>query len=162
MEQEKSPLGDLSGVLGNILSDPAQMAKLTQLAGALASSGGLGALLGGGASMAGERADVGAASEESIASMEEVAAPQTPEVLTPPRSADGAADMMAALAKLSGGMGRVQTTKHEALLKALRPYLSSERQTRIDGLLRLLTLVNVLGGVLGTTQSSHAMPPRTP
>lgn len=157
MEKEK-PVGDLSGMLGSILSDPEQMAKLTQLAGALASSGGLASLLGGGAQ--------GKETEEKTEQTGQSAAPSADLAL--PQQADGGSSapfandaMTSAPAKLGGSMGKGQVSKHEALLRALRPYLSDGRQSRIDHLLRLLTLVNVLVNALQTMGDTSILP-RTP
>lgn len=157
MENEK-PLGDLSGMLGSILSDPEQMAKLTQLAGALASSGGLASLLGGGAQ--------GKGSEENPEQTEQSSAPSA-DLVSPLKAGGGSAAPFAndavtsALSKLNGSMARGQVSKHEALLRALRPYLSDGRQSRIDHLLRLLTLANVLGNALQSIGDTSILP-RTP
>lgn len=130
-------MDDLSGKLGEILSDPAAMAKIQSLAQSLGLDGG------------GQQAESRPAPQESGGQK--------------PASGDGG--LLSALSGLLGGSaakpqgndsaqallrmapllgGLREETDGTRLLRALRPLLSPARQARLDQAVRLLQLMRVL------------------
>lgn len=108
--------------LNAVLSDPESMRRLGALAQTLSSSGALAGLLGGGQThTAGAEEDDGEAPHVQKTGGE---------VRRTPHSAP---------------------SRHMALLHALRPYLSTEKQARLDRMVKLLQLAELAGGVLRST-----------
>ena len=149
--------GVLQERLNSLLSDPESMGRLFQMASGLASSG----LFSG---MSGGNAPSGTGNEGETAS-EAVGAPsEEPSVGNPSagnpsvgKSSDAAADREERRTPaVSHGMrGKHSGGKHAALLKALRPYMSAPRQSRIDQMLQLLQLAEAAETIL---QTQNAFP----
>ena len=147
--------GVLQERLNSLLSDPESMGRLFQMASGLASSGLFSGMSGGNA-LSGTESGGKSMSEETGVPIEEM----------PGRNASGG--------NVSGGAssdadreerrtpsvshGRNGTRsggKHAALLRALRPYMSTPRQSRIDQMLRLLQLAEAAETIL---QSQNVFP----
>ena len=114
---------DLNAMLQSVLSDPAQMAKLTRAAQAL---------MGGAESPAPPPP-----AEDASAS----AAPAAPGL--------GAQDMDI-LSALGGALGgRKEASRSTALLMAMRPYMKPEKREKLDRAMKLTQMVRMVQAVLG-------------
>ena len=126
MAQDNENLSNdgLEKVLQSVLSDPESMSRLAGMASALASSGVLSGLMGGEKpSAAAETTTDGEAADMSVVPSE-----------------GGSGSSVASLHGVSG--------RHTALLRALKPYLGQEKQTRIDQMVKLLQLAELADTVL--------------
>ena len=116
--------GELGAALENILSDPAQLEKLSHMARELFGQGS--APDGGGQEAAGGSAPA------------DVPGTGTPEP---------DARFIAALGKaFSGNVGKSRST---ALLMAMRPYMKPEKQEKLDRAVQVARMVNVARVVMG-------------
>ncbi len=120
--------GDLGSLMQSVLSDPEQMAKITQLAqGLMGQSGGESAPSGGDAAAEGE-------------------APAA----EPGASAAGIPSEGRILSALTKALAAGKTgSRSAALLTAMRPYLRSEKQAKLDRALEVTRMVHIAGLVMG-------------
>ncbi len=128
--------GSSADLLSSILSDPGRLEMLTKAAGALASSGMLSSLLGMGGDGGG---GVGAPGSPSAdASGQQGEAPSQP-----------MAEAVSGTYPVPRGTygGGKSGSRHEALLYALKPYLGDAKRERLEGLVRILRLVDMAEGV---------------
>ena len=126
MAQDNENLSNdgLEKVLNSVLSDPESMSRLAGMASALASSGVLSGLMGGEKPSAeAENPSGGDAADVAVLSNER-----------------GGGATGSSLHSVSG--------RHTALLRALKPYLGQEKQTRIDQMMKLLQLAELADTVL--------------
>ncbi len=120
---------DLSSLIGEVMRDPAKLAQLQGLAASL-----------------GLNAPASPSPEAPSAPPAQVA-PTSP---TPPMP-----DLGALLPLLGGRAPSFPAlSRHTALLRALRPYLSEPRQAMIDTIVSL----GKLGGMLGGGGDTHVQP----
>ena len=108
---------DLSSMLSNIMSDPAQMAKLQAMAGSL---------------FGGE--------EKSTPP-----APSPAPISAP--APDVSAGEIAGLMKMANLLKSNTSDHRAGVLMSLRPYLSAHRQKRVDDAVKLLRLVSILPAI---------------
>ena len=154
--------GVLQERLNSLLSDPESMGRLFQMASGLASSGLFSGMSGGntpsGTGNEGETASeaVGALSEESYVGNPSAGNPSVGNSSVG-KSSDAAADReeRRTPSVSHGRNGNRSGGKHAALLKALRPYMSAPRQSRIDQMLQLLQLAEAAETIL---QTQNAFP----
>lgn len=127
-EQTQHTAGDEIGQkLNEMLSDPAAMSRLAGMASALASSGVLGGLVGGeGHPQSAKNGDPD--SEEPTGGE-----PIREETRGPTRS---------------GSLLPAASSRHTALLRAVKPYLGAEKQARVDQIMKLLQLAELADTVL--------------
>lgn len=120
---------DLSEQLQSVLSDPARMKQIMQMASALAGSGGLQGMAQENGGAEHPSADVQETRPPAVQE-EELHEPQKPQE---PRE------------QRPGGTGARSSVggRHTALLHALRPYMSTARQKRIDQVLKMLRLAEL-------------------
>lgn len=121
--------GDLGSLMQSVLSDPEQMAKITQLAqGLMGQSGGESAKNGDAAAPEGETPG---------------AEPSNPT----PSGIPSEGRILSALTKaLAAGKTGSRST---ALLTAMRPYLRPEKQGKLDRALEVARMVHIAGLVMG-------------
>ncbi len=122
--EEENPIGEK---LNQILSDPESMARLAKMASSLSATGLLD-------SLGMHASEMG--SDPGTSPMSEPKTADTP-IPTQPETGGIAA------AQLFSGKNR-----HTALLRALKPYLGTEKRDRVDRMLKLLQLAEVAGTVL--------------
>ena len=130
-------MDDLSGKLGEILSDPAAMAKIQSLAQTLGLDGG------------GQQGEPRAAPRESSGQKPASGDSGLLSALSGLLGTNGGgqpgndtAQALLRMAPLLGGLR--EETDGTRLLRALRPLLSPARQARLDQAVRLLQLMRVL------------------
>ena len=123
-EQENRTNDELGQKLEAMLSDPESLQKLAGMASALASSGMLSGLMGGKRT---EDAQTAEPADNGVSGLPAVSGADS-------RSAGGA-------------LGAV-SSRHAALLRALKPYLGQEKQAKIDQMMRLLQLAELADTVL--------------
>ena len=111
--------GDLGTALNAILSDPAQMEKLSAMAKDLFGQGG-------------EKP-----AEEGISGAADL--PDAPAVDT---------RFMSALGKAFAGGSGGQKSRSTALLVAMRPYMKPEKQEKLDRAMQIARMVNIAGTVM--------------
>lgn len=128
---------ELQKRLSDVLSDPESMGRLMKMASGLASSGLFSGM------------DPGNTASDT----EGTSRTQTPENGTKPDPGEAAGDR--ADTEHTGkneerhfGKGHGDGGKHAALLRALRPYMSGQRQARIDQMLGLLQLAQAAEAIL--------------
>lgn len=122
--------GDIGAMLQSVLSDPEQMAKITQMAQSL---------------MKGQEAPTGLPAPETANTASEAPAAAQQAGGTPVFS-EGEAKLFSALGKAfasSGGKSR-----STALLVAMRPYMKPEKQEKLDRAMKLAKMVHVAGAVM--------------
>ncbi len=125
-------MDDLAKKLNDLLNSPDGMQKLQQAAASL------GAMMGGA-----ENASQAAPPEEAPPPPEPAAAPPSPS----PGEGGGLDSLgdMAAVARLLPLLSSMKgDDENTALLKALRPYLQSERQHRLDETIQIMHLLKIL------------------
>lgn len=126
-EQTQQTRGDDIGQkLNEMLSDPAALSRLAGMASALASSGMLSGLVGGDGS---QTAQISRSDTEETNGEE----PLREE----PRSATRIGSALPAV-----------SSRHTALLRAVKPYLGAEKQARVDQMMKLLQLAELADTVL--------------
>lgn len=111
--------GDLGSALNAILSDPAQMEKLSAVAKDLFGQGGE------------------ALPAEGISNAADVAG--VPAVDT---------RFMSALGKAFAGGSGGERSRSTALLVAMRPYMKPEKQEKLDRAMQIARMVNIAGAVM--------------
>lgn len=116
--------GELGARLESILSDPAQMEKITQLA-------------------------MGLMGSETAPASGEVS--QTPPTPAPTGAGDilgslGDTRLLSALGKAFSGGG--EKNRSTALLVAMRPYMRPEKQEKLDRAMKIAQMVHVAGAVM--------------
>lgn len=113
--------GDLGSFMQSVLSDPEQLAKITQVAQGL----------------------IGQSEAASAAPPPEPAKPAAP-----PR-AGGEDRILSMLSRfLASGTGGGKN-RSAALLGAMRPYMRPEKQEKLDRAMKLAQMVHVIGAVMG-------------
>ena len=129
MEQDNKIMQneDLGQKLNAVLSDPERLQQLAGMANALASSGMLSGMLGG----LDKKTEDEASDTSSNLPAASVSAKE-----------DGGKDGMPT------EIIRAASSRHSALLRALKPYLGEEKQARIDQMMRLLQLAELADTVL--------------
>ena len=125
MAQDNENLSNdgLEKILNSVLSDPESMNRLAGMASALASSGVLSGLMGG---------------EKTAAEAENQSGGDTADVSVVSNERGG----------VPGSLLHSVSGRHTALLRALKPYLGQEKQTRIDQMMKLLQLAELADTVL--------------
>ncbi len=114
--------GDLGAALESVLSDPAQMEKLTKMAQELFGQAG---------EKAGEQS---AASGDAPASTEK-------------SDASGMdTKLLSALGKVFSG--KTQPSRSTALLMAMRPYMKPEKQEKLDRAMKIARMAGIAGVVM--------------
>ncbi len=122
--------GDLGEKLSAILSDPAQMAQLTQMAQSL----------------------MGQMSQEAGGGTPKQEAAPAP-ASKPEQPAD--TRLLSALGRaLAGGRGNTRST---ALLTAMRPYMKPEKQEKLDRAMKIARMVNVAETVMREYGGGHGV-----
>ena len=117
--------GDIGAMLQSVLSDPEQMAQITQLAkGLMDAQGGEGA----------------------------PSPPEAPEGETSPPAA-GMPDFSQGEMKLFSALGKAFATgkgnsRSTGLLMAMRPYMKVEKQEKLDRAMKIARMVHVAGAVM--------------
>ena len=142
--------GVLQERLNSLLSDPDSMGRLFQMASGLASSG-LFSGMNGGNTPSGTENGGKTASEDIGAPKEEMPGRNT----STGSSSDADREERRTPSVSHGRNGARSGGKHAALLRALRPYMSAPRQSRIDQMLQLLQLAEAAETIL---QSQNAFP----
>ena len=142
--------GVLQERLNSLLSDPESMGRLFQMASGLASSG-LFSGMSGGNTLSGTENGGKSVSEETGAAKEEMSGRNTS--AGAPSDADREERRTPSVSH--GRNGTRSGGKHAALLRALRPYMSAPRQSRIDQMLQLLQLAEAAETIL---QSQNVFP----
>ena len=119
--------------INSILSDPEQMSRITELANSL--------LSGGGSAGAAAEADAGAGASSSMPDLSRLA-----ESLRGGGSADSA---------LLGRLGRLlhsaqaENGREQALLEAMKPYLSEKRRSKMDRAMQLAHMAKLAQLAMG-------------
>lgn len=110
--------GELGDRLNAILSDPAQMEKIAQMAkGLMGQSGAQGE------------------------------APASPAAAPVEAGSQGDARLLSALGKLFSG-GQEGSSRSTALLVAMRPYMRPEKQEKLDRAMKIARMVHIAGAVM--------------
>lgn len=117
--------GDIGALIQSVLSDPEQMAQITQLAqGLMGSQGGEG-----------------------------LPSPETPvgETASPipamPDFSQGEMKLLSALGKAFAA-GKSSNSRSTGLLVAMRPYMKAEKQEKLDRAMKIAQMVHVAGAVM--------------
>ena len=137
--------GELQERLNSLLSDPESMGKLMQMASGLASSGLFSGFGTGNAPTEPEKPNA-EAGEQPEKTSDPISASEKPQNTTDGTASPGGTDGASHTHLPSRGYGA--GGKHAALLKALRPYMSEGRQSRIDQMLQLLQLTEAAEAIL--------------
>ncbi|MBE6657564.1 MAG: hypothetical protein E7604_03875 [Ruminococcaceae bacterium] len=125
-DQENMQNEGLEQKLNSILSDPESLSRLAAMASSLASSGMLSGLMQGSGTAEEPSKDNESVVESTEGDREAAAKP-----------------LLQNTAAIRGISGR-----HSALLRAIKPYLGTEKQTRIDQMMKLLQLAELADTVL--------------
>ena len=120
--------GDLSARLESILSDPGQMAKLTEMAKGLM----------------GQMGQAPAAPEGAPAPAQENISIPEPDT-----------KLLSALGRAFSGGG--EKNRSTALLVAMRPYMKPEKQEKLDRAMKIAQMVHVAGAVMREYGGDHGV-----
>lgn len=142
--------GVLQERLNSLLSDPESMGRLFQMASGLASSGLFSGMSGGNAPSGTENGGKSASEEIGVPTGEPSGGNASAGV-----SSDTNREERRTPSVTHGRNGNRSGGKHAALLRALRPYMSAPRQSRIDQMLQLLQLAEAAETIL---QTQNAFP----
>lgn len=122
---------DISGQLQSILSDPERMRQLMQMASALAGSG----ILQGTVRQENDSPSAAALPGEITAAPDSAEERQT--------NNPGSERNPEKVPRIAGNGSRSSGGRHAAFLNALRPYMSPQRQKRIDQILKMIRLAEL-------------------
>ncbi len=131
-------MSELEDKISEVLGDPEQMAQITRLAQSL---------------MGGAAGDTGAAGGGAESARP---APAKPAAMPELASLGIDADMLSRITRLISS-GSAQNADEQALLNAMRPYLSEKRRSRMDKAMKLARLARIARLAIGETEDkSHA------
>lgn len=147
--------GVLQERLNSLLSDPESMGRLFQMASGLASSGLFSGMSGGNTPSGTESGGKTASAETGVPTGEPYSGNASGGNASAGTSSDADREERRTPSVSHGRNGTRSGGKHAALLRALRPYMSAPRQSRIDQMLQLLQLAEAAETIL---QSQNVFP----
>ncbi len=119
--------GDIGTLIQSVLSDPEQMAKITQMAQGL----------------------MGAQSGEGLPPGENEASAAAPETGgAAPAFSQGETKLFSALGKAFASGSGGKKSRSTELLMAMRPYMKPEKQEKLDRAMKIAQMVHIAGAVM--------------
>ena len=130
-------MSELEDKIYEVLGDPEQMAQITRLAQSLMGS-------------------AGGATDAASAGMENAKSSAKPAAMPDLASLGIDADMLSRITRLISS-GSAQNADEQALLNAMRPYLSEKRRGKMDKAMKLARLARIARLAIGEMEDgSHA------
>lgn len=121
--------GDLGAFMQSVLSDPEQLAKITQMAQGLMG-----------------QSETASAAPPSEPAVSPVSSPSPGAAPSPAGGEDRILSMLSRFLASGTGGGK---NRSAALLSAMRPYMRPEKQEKLDRAMKLAQMVHVIGAVMG-------------